>query len=92
MGNDVYIIGCIPLHARSKPPPEQKDCTLQPCPKCFAQMWVSGSKRNIMKSKSPLNPQLMCFNCIVRLYPDESTTAQQLDISQVKWMERKVTE
>jgi len=42
-----------------------------------------------MNAKSPLNPKLMCFTCITTLYPDESM--EHLDISQVKWMQRKLT-
>lgn len=86
---DIYIIGCIPLYASPRPPKEQKECVLLPCPKCKTQMWVSECKRNIMKANSPLNPQLMCFNCIVKHYPDESTN---VDISQVKWMQRRTHE
>ena len=90
---DTYIIGCIPLWVSPRPPKEQKQCVLQDCPVCRAQMWVSESKRDIMKSGSPLNPKLMCFNCIAKKYPtidSDTGKVEHLDISEVKWMERKV--
>lgn len=79
------VIGCIPLHARATPPPEQVGCVLQPCPHCHCQMWVSQNKREIMKSNSPLKPILMCFNCIVEVYPEDCQEAVQMDISEINW-------
>lgn len=62
------LIVCIPLWARSTPPPpnEQEDPQPLPCPTCEALMWVSKRKREIMAMKRE-NTFVICIPCAVKI-------------------------
>lgn len=80
MSSQTKIIACIPLWARSTPPPpdEQEDPQPLPCPTCEALMWVSKRKREIIAMKRE-DTFVICIKCIAEIQKEFKIPAKHME-------------
>jgi hypothetical protein len=68
---DTLLIFCPPLSKYPQQPKDMSKCTLEPCPKCNKEMWLSEKKKELIKDKKDMELILSCYDCFIEFAQDK---------------------